>query len=448
MEKILVVDDETGILEVIEEAFMDEEYDIVSTTDPKRAIDLIRKDTFNLIITDLKMPEIDGLEITKVAKEVNSKTDIIVITGYASIESAVESLKYNIYDYILKPFQVSEIKSTVEKIFKKQRLERANERLNAQVKKILNDITTLYEISRITNSTINLQEALSFAAETISASIGVEQFLIILNMEDLNFVTKKVVGNHEEDFLKFHFRFNKGHIGKLVKNDDYVIVEDPEKDEIFKEVIPEKIQKEIQNIVFIPLNAEDEFFGVLAAFNLREDVEEEKEKIELLKIIAVQIAPIIKLNLNKIEHEKVLLDPLYPARLSMKNIVQKAVDYQGSLGILIFKLYLKKSEKTEFNILDIGEKIFKRMQEKMREIDSTIKMGIDSFVIILQGKSKVAMEIFAGEVKKEVENDILKEVNPNLFLDYGYATFPVDGTTFEELISNAQENLWNAVKKS
>jgi len=448
MEKILVVDDEAGVIEVIKEAFLDEDYEIISTTDSKEAKELIQNNDFNLIITDLKMPNIDGLEITKVAKEVNSKTDVVVVTGYASIESAVESLKSNIYDYILKPFQVSEIKITVNKVFEKQRLARTNAKLNEQVKKVLNDITTLYEISRITNSTDSLEETLSFAAETISASIGVEEFLILLEAEDSKFEVKKAVGIDQDSFENFYFKLKNGHIGKQVKGDEYTIIHELDKDEIFKESIPDEKRKNIDNIVVLPLNAEDKFFGALSIFNMNEENEEEKAKLDLLQIIAVQIAPIIKLNLNKIEHEKVLLDPLYPARLSMKNIVQKALDYQGSLGILIFKLYLKKGERRELDILDVDEKIFARMSEKVREIDSVIKMGIDSFVSILQGKSKVAMEIFADEVKKEVETEILQEINPNLSLDYGYSTFPDDGTTFEELISKAQENLWNAVKKS
>ena len=153
MEKILVVDDEKGLVDIITEVLTDDGYGVTGTTDSTEAVELIRENRFDLVITDLKMPKVDGLEITRIVKDKSESTDVILITGYASMESAVEALKKNVYDYILKPFNINDISNTVKRALERQRLIHQNEKLRGKIEKNLNDITTLYEISKIMTST-------------------------------------------------------------------------------------------------------------------------------------------------------------------------------------------------------------------------------------------------------------------------------------------------------
>ena len=115
MEKILVVDDEPGILELLTEVLAGDGYAVEGFTDPRKALKALEDDHFDIIITDLKMPDIDGIQLTHSAKAINQEIQVIVITGYASLESTLNAFKQDVYEYILKPFNASDILMTVRK---------------------------------------------------------------------------------------------------------------------------------------------------------------------------------------------------------------------------------------------------------------------------------------------------------------------------------------------
>jgi CheY-like chemotaxis protein len=107
--RILAVDDEEIILNSFRKVLVLAGYAIDTVEKGSEALGLIRKNDYDFIFTDLKMPEMDGVELTKAAKHVRPDIDIIVITGYASIETAVETVKHGAMAYVEKPFTEDEI---------------------------------------------------------------------------------------------------------------------------------------------------------------------------------------------------------------------------------------------------------------------------------------------------------------------------------------------------
>jgi two-component system response regulator PilR (NtrC family) len=120
MAKILVVDDDRGMREFLDIMLTREGYEVKSAGDGKEALTLCRKDTFDLVITDLKMPKVDGIDFLKGIKEISPETMVILITGYASGETAVAAMKEGAYDYLEKNFDVEEFKDTVCDALKKK----------------------------------------------------------------------------------------------------------------------------------------------------------------------------------------------------------------------------------------------------------------------------------------------------------------------------------------
>ncbi|MBM4271290.1 MAG: response regulator, partial [Deltaproteobacteria bacterium] len=104
MAKILVVDDDQGIREFLEIVLSREGYDVTSVTDAPKALHRCKKERFDLILVDLKMPKIDGIEFLKMAKDTCPETMVILMTAYASPETAVSAMKEGAYDYIEKGF--------------------------------------------------------------------------------------------------------------------------------------------------------------------------------------------------------------------------------------------------------------------------------------------------------------------------------------------------------
>ncbi len=446
MEKILVIDDEEGLVNIITEILIEEGYDVTGTTDPAEGIKLINENHFDLVITDLKMPKVSGLEITNSAKKKSKDTDVIVVTGYGSLDSAIKALKIDVYDYILKPFNVTDITNTVRRVFEKHKLLRLNEELKTKLEKNLNDITTLYEISKFISSTADLEKVLTFTAAAIQESIGIEMFSIMLySKEKEGFKIESAEGLSEKTKENFTFKLNKGIIGNSLNEKDIVFVEDFERDENFIEHFDKKDKKKISSFIIIPLAIGDEIFGLISVHSVKKGNSEDIDKLSLLSIISTQISPLIKLFLYRIEQDILVKDPLFMVRKQMKAILDKAMSYKGGLSFIIFKLYLKKYGEGAYKILDIHQEIFRELHDSISIIDSVIVLGLDSFVVILQGRSQIAAELFAADLKNKIENEInLKETG--FLLDHGFANFPIDGETAEELIGKAQNDLWRSTK--
>jgi len=124
--RILAVDDEAIILDSFRKILVVAGYSIDTVEKGREALGLILKRDYDFVFTDLKMPEMDGLEVTKAVKHLRPDIDVIVITGYASIETAVETMKYGAMDYVQKPFTEDELIDFFNKslIKRKDRIER------------------------------------------------------------------------------------------------------------------------------------------------------------------------------------------------------------------------------------------------------------------------------------------------------------------------------------
>lgn len=125
--KILAVDDEAVVLDSFRKILVMGGYSIDTVEKGQEALGLIQKRDYDFVFVDLKMPEMDGIEVTKAVKHLRPDIDVIVITGYASVESAVATMKYGAMDYVQKPFTEDELLDFVDKslIRRQDRIERA-----------------------------------------------------------------------------------------------------------------------------------------------------------------------------------------------------------------------------------------------------------------------------------------------------------------------------------
>jgi two-component system response regulator PilR (NtrC family) len=132
-QKILVIDDEKSMCEFLEIMLKKDGYDVTSTTNGEKALDLIDNNLYSMVLTDVKMPGVDGFEVLRKTKEVSPDTVVIMITAYGSPEGAVTAIKEGAYDYITKPFRVEEVKLTIKKSLERSDLIRENIRLRQEV---------------------------------------------------------------------------------------------------------------------------------------------------------------------------------------------------------------------------------------------------------------------------------------------------------------------------
>ena len=135
MPKILLVDDEESMREFLEILLRKEGYDVICANGGLDAVAKLNDpiNDFDVVITDLKMPRVGGMEVLERVKQVNAETEVVVMTAYSTTESAIEAMKKGAYDYISKPFKVEEIKVIVERCIDRRRLARENRELRGQL---------------------------------------------------------------------------------------------------------------------------------------------------------------------------------------------------------------------------------------------------------------------------------------------------------------------------
>ena len=132
--EILFVDDDTTILSLVEEYLTAFDYRISVVDNGLKALELIKDKDFDVVFTDFKMPEINGLELLAVIKEYRPMTEVIIVTGHGTMESAIQAMKYGSYDYIQKPFKLDVLKILIEKIYEEKKLKQGNIILKTRLK--------------------------------------------------------------------------------------------------------------------------------------------------------------------------------------------------------------------------------------------------------------------------------------------------------------------------
>jgi two-component system response regulator AtoC len=133
IEKVLVVDDEELIRHFLKETLSRKNLEVTIAADGKEAFAALKKTSFDLLITDMKLPDTTGIEILKKAKELNPNTMVIVITAFGTIENAVEAMKLGAFTYLIKPFCADTIESALEKVKEHILLISENQYLRQQV---------------------------------------------------------------------------------------------------------------------------------------------------------------------------------------------------------------------------------------------------------------------------------------------------------------------------
>ena len=141
--RLLVVDDEAPQQRALCEILMDQGYDVVGCTDPLVALEKLDQSSFELLLTDLQMPGIDGIELTRRAQAVAPDMVIVLMTAHGSIGSVVDAMKNGAIDYVQKPFRISGIVPAVERALEVQRLRVNNRRLEAEVSQQVKELVAV-----------------------------------------------------------------------------------------------------------------------------------------------------------------------------------------------------------------------------------------------------------------------------------------------------------------
>ena len=214
--KILVVDNEPKSCNVIKELLMRGHYQVEACFSSREALRLVENSDYHMVITELELSEVDGLELIRKAKKINPEIMSIIVAGCPSVESAVSSFRYGVDDYITKPFNSFELQTAVQQVLSKHRtvrskrlfyheLKQTNMQLDFQknllVKKIrtagqdlaaankklvqkVNELATLDEIGKVITSELSVDGLLNLCLKQMNERIKVKRSSIMLLADD------------------------------------------------------------------------------------------------------------------------------------------------------------------------------------------------------------------------------------------------------------------------
>ncbi len=160
--KILIAEDDDLCRENLAEMLSEKGYDVRAVSDGKQAMEAYPYDNYDLVITDLKMPHVDGLQLLKFIKEMNPKNTVVMITGFAAVKSAVKAMKLGAYDYVTKPLKNEIVELVVERALGHTKLKEENIHLQSQLEEN-------YDFGKLTAFSDNMKAVIE-KIKTVAAS--------------------------------------------------------------------------------------------------------------------------------------------------------------------------------------------------------------------------------------------------------------------------------------
>lgn len=170
--KILVVDDEVKMRRVLQMMLQKEGYEIITVKDGRGALQKVEKENFDLVLTDVKMPGLSGMDLLKRIRESDEEMPVIMITAYGTVETAVKAMKEGAYDYLLKPFEKDEMKIIVANALKMKILVRENRYLREKLEEeykldnIIGKSSQMQDVYKILRQVANAKATVLIQGET------------------------------------------------------------------------------------------------------------------------------------------------------------------------------------------------------------------------------------------------------------------------------------------
>jgi signal transduction histidine kinase/CheY-like chemotaxis protein len=235
--RILVVDDEPHVVQIFQDLLAQRGYEVTSSTNGDDAIVKVTQGNFDLVLTDINLPGVDGLEVVRAAKAADKDTCVILITGYASTTTAIDALRQGAYDYITKPFDLWETAKAIERglesrflVIENRRLvsslEQANRELqhheqilSRMVKEATQRITALYEAGKEISTSLSRQATLEVIVNHVAKLANAEASLVFLYDTDAgDYFAEAGVGVPLERLREYRFGTGVGLHGQAVRN--------------------------------------------------------------------------------------------------------------------------------------------------------------------------------------------------------------------------------------
>ncbi|MEW5795109.1 MAG: GAF domain-containing protein [Candidatus Zixiibacteriota bacterium] len=294
--RIFIVDDELRLCESLSALLQGDGREVLAFQQAPDAAKAIRDQKVDLVISDIKMPVLDGLEILQIVKQVDEGIPVILLTGYASMDSALEAISLGAYDYLLKPVDFDRLELSVTRALERRESELARLRLveelrlsNLILQQRVGELNALYEAGKSIGSLANLNDLLRqiviLASTVTEANVG----SIMLVDETGQYLTiEAAIGLHDDIVRKTKLPLGASIAGFVAKSGEPLIVEDVEKDSRFQRINRERYGA--ASLLCAPLRIKNTVLGVINMANKNGGQVFTSDDLRLLSNFASQAA--------------------------------------------------------------------------------------------------------------------------------------------------------------
>jgi signal transduction histidine kinase/FixJ family two-component response regulator len=295
-ERIIIIDDEKRMCDSLTALLQTPDTQVSAFQSSPEAVEVIKNERVDLVVTDIKMPQFDGLEILRAVKAIDDDIPVILMTGYASMDTALEAIAKGAYDYLLKPVEFSHLELAVKRALDKRRGDLAQRSLMEQLKlsnfileSRVSELNALYEAGKSIGSAYNLHELLKqlvvLASTVTNAEIG---SIMLLNDREEFLTIEAAIGLDENILRSTRLPVGKSIAGHVAKTGEPLMVEDIEKDDRFKRINQERYSS--ASLLCVPLTIKGKVLGVINMANKQSGSGFDKNDLRLLTTFASQAA--------------------------------------------------------------------------------------------------------------------------------------------------------------
>ncbi len=286
--RVLIVDDEKFIRDILADFLTMEGYAVRTADDGTQAVTELSRSNFALVISDLKMPKMGGLELLQHVAKMQPEALTVIMTGFGTVETAIDAMKHGAYDYILKPFKVEEIVHVVQRGLEKQRLAAENLRLR--------EALSLYKVSEAITASLSLDDVISTVQDSAFDEMAADAIFVWLDngegcfAERLNEVTAPKDHGRGPETLPHPGFLDPSTVAQRLGENLPLVLHGASAAALFKT----QCKKPVISLLVVPLRMRDELIGWIsvASYTLGKRFTEGQRK--LLSIIASRAAAAIE----------------------------------------------------------------------------------------------------------------------------------------------------------
>ncbi|NLG26530.1 MAG: response regulator, partial [Chloroflexi bacterium] len=283
-ERVLVADDERDVREMCLRTLRRVGYVADGAEGGSEAIERARQAPYDLFLTDLKMPDTTGLEAYQAIHEEQPEMVAVVMTGFGTMEAAIEALRLGVSEFVLKPFRTAELVQAVERALSKQRLRRENARLRALI--------PLFDLSRTFMSSVDLDIVPQQVVRIARQELGADTASLMLLDEHSELTIHSATGLSEEVIRTTRQKANEGVAGYAITRREPVVVQgDLRDDPRFADL---QGSGPVRSSICLPLLHKDKALGVLNVSRVQRPVPFSESDVELLAVLGSQAAVAIE----------------------------------------------------------------------------------------------------------------------------------------------------------